>query len=432
MKKRGQSEVITTVLIILLVIAAVFIVYVVVRNMVSSGAEKVNTSTFDIQLKTSATSLTLSQVNVSVTREAGEGKLDSIRIIFRNATTSWTYEVTNNLPEELESRTYSIKFTEADISDVQSYEVYPVSKSGNKEVIGLKAIQTSGTSSPRSGTTTPPVPSMISITQAIYDSGPQPYVLDEENGVYSVDTDISVGSGNAFNVGANHVTLICNGNTILGNPGGSSRGIDISFFNYTTIKDCTISGFFEGIYINYANYTIARDNVIYPGVYPSGSGGIHVAYGYDNSLLNNIIGAGFERGILAEYTNNLNVKNNDIVLSSTFQGIGLYAVANSFVYNNTLKAVGIAKTGTSVGILVAGGTGKFEENNVSEYYNGIKLDGFAGGTFKSNHLCGNAGADVVCVNGEPGTWVTLPGTTINTNNCTSQYGSCGFTCALCN
>lgn len=151
-EKRGQSEVITTVLIILLVLAAVFIVYVAVRNMIQRGTEQASTAPLDVSLTTSSTDLSQSLVNISVSRSAGEGNISSIKIIFRNATTTWTYENITSLPGELETRVYSINLT-GNISNVLSYEVYPVIKSGSKEIIGLKATNTESGSSGGGGGT---------------------------------------------------------------------------------------------------------------------------------------------------------------------------------------------------------------------------------------------------------------------------------------
>ena len=251
-----------------------------------------------------------------------------------------------------------------------------------------------------------------------------PYNLNQANKVYVVDYDVSSGVGNGFNVMANNVTLICNpGFSIYGNQGGSSRGVNIYGYNYTTVKDCEIVGFYEGVYTYYSNNTIIKNNIFVPGTSITGSG-VHIYFGENNSVIDNTVKIGFERGIFAESTKNLNISNNNITLSSAYHGIALYTVTSGFVYNNTL--IGIS-TSSSAGIFAAAGTINFEQNNVSKFYNGIRLDSFGGGTLRNNYFCGNPGLDVVCNTGyygTTGTWIP------NTNKCANQIG-CGFTCAAC-
>lgn len=77
MKKRGQSEVITTVLIILLVLAAVFIVYTAVRNMVAGGTEKASKQSECFGNILTVVSADGSSKQVVITREAGGANADT-------------------------------------------------------------------------------------------------------------------------------------------------------------------------------------------------------------------------------------------------------------------------------------------------------------------------------------------------------------------
>jgi len=109
MKRKAQSEVITTVLIILLVLAAVFIVYVAVRSMVSTST---NTATekskcLDIQLSVVSTNST--QKNVTITRLAGgeDSDMKDVAILSDGVATTISYPADKSL-KQLETKTYAV------------------------------------------------------------------------------------------------------------------------------------------------------------------------------------------------------------------------------------------------------------------------------------------------------------------------------------
>jgi len=139
--KKSQSEVITTVLIILIVLAAVFIVYVVIRNMVKSGVESADVAPMNVPLMTSSTSLSSQVINVSVSRGAGNGEMIGVKIIFKNSdnAVACNYEDRTASMNELETRIYIINLTKINCAQVSSYDVYPIIKSGNREIFGLEA-----------------------------------------------------------------------------------------------------------------------------------------------------------------------------------------------------------------------------------------------------------------------------------------------------
>ena len=82
-KKRGQSEIITTVLIILLVLAAIVIVWQVVKNTVTSGTEQVTTQADCMGLNLVVVGA--NSTTVAVRRDPGANKQASVdAILFVN------------------------------------------------------------------------------------------------------------------------------------------------------------------------------------------------------------------------------------------------------------------------------------------------------------------------------------------------------------
>jgi len=82
-KKRGQSEIITTVLIILLVLAAIVIVWQVVKSTVTTGADQIIGGTDCITLNLEMKDVVINATGTffKVKRNAGEGDLDKIVVV---------------------------------------------------------------------------------------------------------------------------------------------------------------------------------------------------------------------------------------------------------------------------------------------------------------------------------------------------------------
>lgn len=90
MKKKGLSEVVTTLMIILLVLAAIAIVWVVVRNVVQGGADDMD---YQVKCLDTFVEITKAEYNsspantnytVRVEMTSGDTKIDGIKLVFTN------------------------------------------------------------------------------------------------------------------------------------------------------------------------------------------------------------------------------------------------------------------------------------------------------------------------------------------------------------
>jgi hypothetical protein len=102
--KRALSAVVTTLIIILLVLVAIGIMWVVVRNILTEGAEEVSLEKLDYSLAIKAAYVNDTDVRVSVRRNPGGGDMVGIKFIFyngRNSTSVDRYVVLEELEEEI-------------------------------------------------------------------------------------------------------------------------------------------------------------------------------------------------------------------------------------------------------------------------------------------------------------------------------------------
>ena len=110
MKKRGLSEVVTTLILVLLVLVAIAIVWVVISNLIRDKGDDIGSSTFEVSMavKTVEPSSTLGNVLVRVERNVGGGDLQGINIILSDGIKSYTHKERTNLLDEGEETTYDI------------------------------------------------------------------------------------------------------------------------------------------------------------------------------------------------------------------------------------------------------------------------------------------------------------------------------------
>jgi uncharacterized membrane protein YqiK len=86
---KGLSAIVTTLIIILLVIVAVGIIWVVVRNVVQSGAEQIDINTKCVAVDLSAVSVNESSAgvyDVTLFRAAGGDEIGGVKIVIFNST----------------------------------------------------------------------------------------------------------------------------------------------------------------------------------------------------------------------------------------------------------------------------------------------------------------------------------------------------------
>ncbi|MEK6812192.1 MAG: hypothetical protein AABX76_01400, partial [Nanoarchaeota archaeon] len=124
-RKKGLSEVVTTVIIILLSLVAVGIVWVVVKNVVSSGAEGVSLGMFTNSLVIKSVVLENNSVLVDVKRNSGGNNITFVKFIFENGTDSQTVEKKAAL-QELEQKTFSFYLSDLLITNINKVSISAV------------------------------------------------------------------------------------------------------------------------------------------------------------------------------------------------------------------------------------------------------------------------------------------------------------------
>jgi len=125
--RRGLSTVVITLLIILISLVAVGIVWVVVRNLVSSGTKEIGFGGFTINLGIKNAYEQTGNISVDVERGSGGGELVKIKFILSDGKTSETITQESNLGEH-ESKVFSFHPTQIAPTQVASVSIAPVFK----------------------------------------------------------------------------------------------------------------------------------------------------------------------------------------------------------------------------------------------------------------------------------------------------------------
>ena len=134
MKKRGLSEVVTTLILVLLVLVAIAIVWVVISNLIRDKGDDIGASTFEVSMavKTVEPSSTSGNVLVRVERNVGEGNLQGINIIMSDGINSETVRV--DPIDEGEETTYDI--SKGGLGAITKVSIRPIGGSDGNEKIG--------------------------------------------------------------------------------------------------------------------------------------------------------------------------------------------------------------------------------------------------------------------------------------------------------
>ena len=112
--KRGLSAIVATLLIILLTLVAVGIIWVVIRNVVQSGANQVEATAKCTSVDISATAAACGSstgnwtCNVTYYRAAGGDDIDGIKITLSNGLNSYTQDVPGNVDQQQTKTSTSI------------------------------------------------------------------------------------------------------------------------------------------------------------------------------------------------------------------------------------------------------------------------------------------------------------------------------------
>lgn len=135
MKKRGISDVITTVLIILLVLAAIVIVWQVVKKTVTEGVGNIDTAILSVSLSIKDVYINYNSklAQFSVTRGADSVNVSQVKIVVTDADSNLMY--LGNAPMTLETKVYTFNIT--GLGNLVKIAVYPVSAKGK---LGIPAI----------------------------------------------------------------------------------------------------------------------------------------------------------------------------------------------------------------------------------------------------------------------------------------------------
>ena len=108
---RGLSEIIISLIMILLVLVAIGIVWVVTRNIITESSEQVTIDPLTNNIKIEDAKIGLLTAQVKVTRTTGNANITSLQFIFGEGANSYTYEQKTDLPNPMESKTYTINLS---------------------------------------------------------------------------------------------------------------------------------------------------------------------------------------------------------------------------------------------------------------------------------------------------------------------------------
>ncbi len=138
--KRGLSAIVATLILILLVLIAAGIIWVVIRNVITKGAEGIELGRFTLDLSIKSAYIDDPNVKVNVRRSSGEGDLVGVRFIFFGGTDSISVDRKTPLVQTQE-KLFSFGSDDfdgvGDISVFYEVSVAPIYESSSgKETIG--------------------------------------------------------------------------------------------------------------------------------------------------------------------------------------------------------------------------------------------------------------------------------------------------------
>jgi hypothetical protein len=134
-EKRGLSTIVIALIIILVSLVAVGIVWIVIKNLLTSGTKEIGFGKFTIDLKIKNAYEQAGNITVNVERKSGGGELVKIKFILSDGKTSEAIIQNANLGE-LESKIFSLHPTQLAPTQVASVSVAPIFKTaeGNEAV----------------------------------------------------------------------------------------------------------------------------------------------------------------------------------------------------------------------------------------------------------------------------------------------------------
>ncbi|MFH1505644.1 MAG: NosD domain-containing protein, partial [archaeon] len=131
-------------------------------------------------------------------------------------------------------------------------------------------------------------------------------IIDKDFYMYN---DLLNCPGNGLIIGADDITLDCNGHSISGDSVGTDFGVHLNLMDGVTIKNCNIEGFHTGIFLQTSDF-----NTI-----------------IDNNLMNN------QNGVkLATFSDSNSVFNNTMDYNSV-EGLGIYSSDDNLITYNDMR-----------------------------------------------------------------------------------------------
>lgn len=134
MNKRGLSAVIATLVIILLALVSTGIVWVVVKGIISGGAEGISLGGFTKDLVIKSVQVGENNVSIDIKRDSTEGNLIRIKFVFENGTNSEIIEKEVSI-EILEQKTIIFNNYELSLTNITKISVAPIYLSESGEEI---------------------------------------------------------------------------------------------------------------------------------------------------------------------------------------------------------------------------------------------------------------------------------------------------------
>ena len=255
------------------------------------------------------------------------------------------------------------------------------------------------------------------------------------------DTTLSGDIGSCSDIGLrisnNNITLDCAGHTISGNNTPFSAGIVSSGFAGVTIKNCSVTGFFQGIYIDFGSNVNLTDNTLNgntvgifvqrtPGSTITGNiadgnsqDGVFMGTGASGDTLtgntaNNNAFYGFEDATTGSGTSGTgNTYSSDMCNGNAVGNSQPGGLCGLSTYSTTFDQNGIPSSGTTWGVTVG-----------SNHYTGtgtsITVSGLSGTLSYSydSPVAGSAGTSYTCNTGCSG---SISGSGTESASYTTQY-----------
>jgi len=226
--------------------------------------------------------------------------------------------------------------------------------------------------------------------------------------IVGLTQDISNYDGTCIDspTGFNNKIFDCQGHKIGGDDSGEDYGIYMEGKSNNTIKNCRVTDFHDGIYLENSRSNLITNNTANSNGHYDNSNkgyGIHLSNSGDNLVHNNTANSNGLAGIRLEGSNNNTISNNFCSLNLDFDGIymtdssynniinnlltmnddsglWIYSCTNNYIFNNTITLNGKINGSSPIGY-------------------GLYLIDSPDNAIKENVFCDNLNSDVYSDNG---------------------------------